>query len=58
MLVALQLETLAVVPLNCTVLLPWLDPKFKPLIVTGAPTLPVVGERLVTVGTELAEPIV
>jgi len=50
MLVALQLVTLAVVPLNLTVLLPWVDPKFAPVIVTAAPTAPVVGERLVMLG--------
>jgi len=39
-----------VVPLNLTVLLPWVDPKFAPVIVTAAPTAPVVGERLVILG--------
>jgi hypothetical protein len=52
MLVALQLDTVAVVPLNFTVLEPWLDPKFVPVIVTEAPTAPVVGERLVMLGAE------
>jgi hypothetical protein len=47
MLVALQLVTEAVVPLNLTVLLPWVDPKVVPVIVTAAPTAPVVIERLV-----------
>jgi len=50
MLVALQLVTLAVVPLNFTVLPPWVDPKFVPMIVTAAPTAPVVDERLVILG--------
>ena len=50
MLVALQLVGVAVVPLNFTVLEPWLDPKFDPAMVTDAPTAPVVGERLVMLG--------
>jgi hypothetical protein len=49
--VALQLPiVVAVVPLNFTVLVPWVDPKFAPVIVTDAPTAPVVGERLVILG--------
>jgi hypothetical protein len=52
MLVALQVVTVAVVPLNFTVLEPWLDPKFVPVIVTAAPTAPVVGERLVMLGAD------
>jgi hypothetical protein len=50
MLVALQLVGVAVVPLNLTVPLPWLDPKLVPVIVTEAPTAPDVGERLVMCG--------
>ena len=46
-LVALQVVTVAVVPLNVTVLLPCVDPKFIPVIVTGVPTVPDVVERLV-----------
>jgi hypothetical protein len=48
--VALQLEGAAVVPLNFTVLVPCVVPKFAPVIVTDAPTAPVVGERLVMLG--------
>jgi hypothetical protein len=49
--VALQLVTLvAFVVLNVTVLEPWVAPKFVPVIVTDAPTAPLVGERLVMVG--------
>ncbi len=49
--VALQLAMLvAVVPLNLTVLVPCVAPKFVPVIVTDAPTAPVVGERLVMLG--------
>jgi hypothetical protein len=50
MLVLLQLDTLAVVPLNCTMLVPWLDPKFEPMMVTEAPTAPVVADRLLIAG--------
>src|SRR5580658_9719554 len=51
-LVALQLVTVDVVPLNFTVLEPWLDPKFVPVIVTAAPAPPDVGERLVMLGAD------
>jgi hypothetical protein len=40
----------AVVVLNFTVLVPWVVPKFVPVIVTDAPTAPVVGDRLVIFG--------
>jgi hypothetical protein len=50
MLVALQLVAVAVVPLNFTVLLPWVEPKFVPAIVTEAPTAPDVGDKLVMLG--------
>ena len=51
MLVALQLVIVAaVVPLNVTVLVPCVEPKFVPVIVTDAPTAPDVGLRLVIVG--------
>jgi hypothetical protein len=40
----------AAVPLNVTVLDPWLDPKFVPVIVTGVPTAPDVGFKFVMVG--------
>lgn len=49
--VALQLVMdVAVVPLNFTVLVPCVAPKFVPVMVTDAPTAPEVGERLVIVG--------
>ena len=49
--VALQLViVVAVVPLNFTVLVPWVDPKFVPVIVTEAPTAPDVGDKLVMLG--------
>ena len=51
MLLALQLVAVpALVPLNVTVLDPWLAPKFAPVIVTGVPTGPEVGETLVILG--------
>jgi len=46
MLVALQLVGAAGVPLNVSVLDPCVAAKFPPLTVIGAPTAPVVGERL------------
>jgi hypothetical protein len=50
MVVALQLVAVAVVPLNLTVLVPCVDPKFDPAIVTEAPTAPVLGDKLEIVG--------
>jgi hypothetical protein len=51
--VALQLPmVVAVVPLNCTVLEPWVEPKFVPVIVTDAPAAPDVGDRLVMLGAD------
>ena len=44
---SLQLTGIAVVPLNFTVLVPWLVPKLAPAIVTVAPIPPEVGVRLV-----------
>jgi len=50
MLVALQLVGVAVVPLNLTVLVPCVAPKFVPVIVTDVPTAPDVGLTLVMLG--------
>ena len=50
MLVALQLVGVAAVPLNVTVLVPCVAPKFVPVIVTEVPTGPDVGLRLVMLG--------
>ena len=50
MLVALQLDAVAAVPLNFTVLLPCVAPKFEPAIVTDAPTAPDVGAKLLMLG--------
>jgi uncharacterized protein YjeT (DUF2065 family) len=54
MLVALQLVGVAAVPLNFTVLVPCVAPKFAPLIVTALPTNPDVGFRLVMLGATVA----
>jgi hypothetical protein len=61
MLVALQLVGVASVPLNETVLVPWVVPKFAPAIVTGVPTGPDIGFKLAMLGetvkdTELLAP--
>ena len=50
-----QVVGVAVVPLNVTVLVPWLVPKLVPLIVTDTPTAPEVGVRLVMFGVAAAE---
>src|SRR5713101_3860214 len=50
MLDAPQLVTVAVVPLNVTVPLPCEEPKFDPVIVSAAPTAPVVIDKLVMTG--------
>jgi len=50
MLVALQLVGVAAVPLNLTVLLPCVAPKFAPVIVTAVPTTPDAGLKLVMLG--------
>jgi len=51
-LVGLQLVAVAVTPLKVTVLLPCVAPKFVPLTVTGVPTVPELGVRLVILGAE------
>src|SRR6266436_6136139 len=53
-LVALQLVGVAVIPLNFTVLVPCVAPKFAPLIVTELPTNPEVGLKLVMLGAGAA----
>src|SRR5262249_31310147 len=50
MVVADQLVGVAVVPLKVTVLVPCVAPKLVPVIVTAAPTAPLVGLRVVIVG--------
>jgi len=56
MLVALHAVGVPVVPLNVTVLVPWLAPKFVPAMVTEVLTAPDVGLRLVIlVAVEVTE---
>jgi hypothetical protein len=50
MLVVLQFVVVATVPLNLTVLVPCVGPKFAPVMVTATPTDPDVGFRLVMLG--------
>jgi len=50
MLVADQLVGVAVIPLNVTVLVPWVTPKVVPVIVTDVPTGPLVGDSVVILG--------
>ena len=50
MLVAVQLVGVPVTPLKVTVLVPWVDPKFAPVMVTGVPTTPDPGDRPVIEG--------
>ena len=50
MLVAPQLVGRARIPLNVTMLVPWVDPKFVPVIVTDVPTEPEVTDKLVMLG--------
>src|SRR5204862_69316 len=50
MLVAVHVVTVAVVPLNVTVLVPCVAPKFEPPIVTAVPTPPDAGDKLLIAG--------
>jgi hypothetical protein len=56
MLVAAQVVGVAVVPLNMTVLVPLVEPKFEPVIITAVPTAPLTGERLAMLGAVLLAP--
>jgi uncharacterized protein YjeT (DUF2065 family) len=56
MLVPVQLVGVAAVPLNLTVLVPCVAPKLAPATVTGVPTVPDVGLRLVMFGTRATPP--
>ena len=56
MLVAPQLVGVAAVPLNFSVLVPCVDPKFVPAMVTDVPTAPDVGDRLVILGVDPPPP--
>jgi len=57
MLVALQFVGVAAVPLNLTVLLPCVAPKFAPVIVNDVPTTPDVGLKLVMAGVDDPPPV-
>src|ERR1043166_7748149 len=48
--VLVQLVTAAAAPLKRTTLLPWLAPKFWPLMVTAVPAAPLAGESDVMLG--------
>lgn len=50
MVVSLQLEGAVAAPLKVTVLVPWLDPKFVPVIVIMLPTMPELGDTLAITG--------
>src|SRR2546427_11422594 len=50
MLVLLQLVGAAAVPLKVSVLVPWVEPKLLPLMVTDVPTGPPVGFTVVIAG--------
>ena len=52
MLVALQVVGVADAPLKVTVLVPCVDPKFVPVIVTAVPTGPELADRLVMIGAD------
>jgi hypothetical protein len=56
MFVALQLVTVAVVPLKLIVPEPCVEPKFVPTIVTEFPTTPESGNRPVITGAEDPDP--
>src|SRR5438132_7349915 len=49
--VALQLAGVATVPLNVTALVPWVEPKLPPAMVTDAPTAPELGDKLLMLRT-------
>ena len=49
-LVDVQLRGVAAVPLNLTVLEPWVEPKFVPVIVTAVAMPPEVGDKLEIAG--------
>jgi len=56
MVVAAQFMGVAMVPLKVTVLLPWVEPKFRPEIVTVVPTAPEAGLSPVILGPVPPEP--
>src|SRR6266404_789415 len=56
MVVAAQFMGVAMVPLKVTVLLPWVEPKFRPEIVTVVPDAPEAGLSPVILGPVPPEP--
>jgi hypothetical protein len=54
--VLLHVVGVVVIPLNVTVLDPCIEPKFVPVIVTGVPTEPEVGDRLARIGATVLVP--
>ena len=56
MLFADQVVGVAAVPLKVTVLVPLVEPKLLPLMVTAVATGPLDGERLVSVGVGVPTP--
>ena len=56
MLVALQFDTVAIVPLKVTVLVPCEAPKLEPVIVMAVPTAPEVWLKLVMLGAVAPPP--
>jgi hypothetical protein len=51
-LAPLHVATVAAAPLNVTVLVPYVEPKLPPMILTDVPTDPVDGDKLTIVGVE------
>src|SRR5438132_5885961 len=49
--VALQLAGVATVPLNVTALVPWVEQKLQPAMVTDAPTAPELADKMMMLGT-------
>jgi hypothetical protein len=57
MLVAVQLVAVTAIPLNFTVLVPCVAPKFAPVMVTAVPTVPDVGVKRVMLGVVVPPPV-
>lgn len=57
MVVAVQFMGVAMVPLKVTVLDPWVEPKFRPEMVTEVPTAPEAGLMLVMLGPVAPPPL-
>src|SRR5439155_1216971 len=46
-----HLAGVSTLPLNVTALVPWVEPKLPPAMVTDAPTAPELGDKLLMLGT-------